>query len=136
MGVKVTERSALVEVVASSQQFMAHAGLVFVRELAARVGVGELLDRRVTVKERRRGYRPSQAILGLCETLIAGGECLETLRCCAAIRRRSFCVVTGCRSRRRRAGSCAASVSVISASSTGHSTRCSRVCIRCLNGRR
>jgi len=79
LGVKVTERSALVEVVASSQQFMAHAGLVFVRELAARVGVGELLDRRVTVKERRRGYRPSQAILGLCETLIAGGECLDDI---------------------------------------------------------
>src|SRR6266536_2576573 len=74
--VKVTERSALVRVAASSQQITAHAGLVLVRELAARLGVGELLDR-VTVKKRRRGYSPAQAILGLCETLIAGGECLD-----------------------------------------------------------
>ena len=76
MRVKVTERSALVRVAASSQQITAHAGLVLVRELAARLGVGELLDC-VTVKKRRRGYSPAQVILGLCEALIAGGECLD-----------------------------------------------------------
>jgi hypothetical protein len=74
--VKVTERSALVQVVASSQQITAHAGLVLVRELAGRLGVAELLDR-VTVKKRQRGYSPAQAVLALCETLIAGGECLD-----------------------------------------------------------
>jgi hypothetical protein len=74
--VKVTERSALVLVAASKQQLTSHAGLVLVRELASRLGVGELLDG-VTVKKRNRGYSPSQAILGLCETLIAGGECLD-----------------------------------------------------------
>jgi DDE family transposase len=74
--VKVTERSAMVRVAASSQQLTSQAGLVLVRELAGRLGVGELLDR-VTVKKRSRGYSPSQAILGLCETLIAGGECLD-----------------------------------------------------------
>ena len=63
-------------IAASSQQITAHAGLVLVRELAARLGVGELLDC-VTVKKRRRGYSPAQAILALCETLIAGGECLD-----------------------------------------------------------
>ena len=76
MKVKVTERSALVQVAVSSQLMTAHAGLVLVRELAGRLGVAELLDR-VTVKKRRRGYSPAQAILGLCETLIAGGECLD-----------------------------------------------------------
>ena len=76
MKVKVTERSALVEVAASSQQITSHAGLVLVRELAGRLGVGEFLDR-VAVKKRRRGFSPSQAILGLCEALIAGGECLD-----------------------------------------------------------
>jgi hypothetical protein len=76
--VKVTERSALVQVAASSQQITAHAGLVLVRELVGRLGVGELLDR-VAVKKRRRGYSPAQAILGLCETLIAGGECLDDI---------------------------------------------------------
>jgi hypothetical protein len=74
--VTVTERSALVQVAASTQQLRSHAGLVLVRELAGRLGVGELLDR-VTVKRRSRGYSPAQAILGLCETLIAGGECLD-----------------------------------------------------------
>ncbi len=78
MKVKITERSALVRVAASSQQITAHAGLLLVRELAARLGVGELLDR-ITVKKRRRGYSPAQAILGLCETLIAGGECLDDI---------------------------------------------------------
>ncbi len=54
----------------------AHAGLVLVRALSERLGVAELLDR-VTVKQRRRGYTPAQAMLALCETLIAGGECLD-----------------------------------------------------------
>jgi hypothetical protein len=84
--VKVTEQSALVQVAASTQQITAHAGLVLVRELARRFGVGELLDR-VSVKKRNRGYSASQAILGLCETLIAGGECLDDvalLRCDSA----------------------------------------------------
>ena len=76
MKVKLTERSALVRVAASGQQITAHAGLVLVRELAGRLGLGELLDR-VTVKKRRRGYSPAQAILALVETLIAGGECLD-----------------------------------------------------------
>lgn len=74
--VKVTERSALVRVAASTQRLTSHAGLVLVRELAGQLGVGELLDR-VTVKKRSRGYSSAQAILGLCETLIAGGECLD-----------------------------------------------------------
>ena len=66
----------MVRVAASTQLLTSHAGLVLVRELAGRLGVGELLDR-VTVKKRGHGYSPSQAILGLCETLIAGGECLD-----------------------------------------------------------
>jgi Transposase DDE domain group 1 len=76
--VKVTERSALVRVAASTQQLTSYAGLVLVRELAGRLGVHELLDR-VSVKKRQCGYSPAQAILGLCETLIAGGECLDDI---------------------------------------------------------
>ncbi len=76
MKVKVTERSALVQVAASTQQLTAHAGLVLVRELADRLGLRELLGH-VTVKRRQRGYSPAQAILGLCELLIAGGDCLD-----------------------------------------------------------
>jgi Transposase DDE domain group 1 len=74
--VKVTGRSALVEVAASTQLITSYSGLVLVRELAERLGLPVLLDR-ITVKKRRRGYSPSEAILALCETLIAGGECLD-----------------------------------------------------------
>jgi hypothetical protein len=74
--VKLAGRSALVQIAASSQQMTAHAGLVLVRELAASLGIAELLDQ-VTVKKRARGYSPGQQVLALCETLIAGGECLD-----------------------------------------------------------
>jgi DDE family transposase len=74
--VKLARRSALVQVAASSQQLTAHAGLVLVRELAERLGLRELLDT-ITVKKRRRGYSPGEAILALCEVLIAGGDCLD-----------------------------------------------------------
>jgi hypothetical protein len=74
--VKLAGRSALVEVAPSSQQMTAHAGLVLVRELTGVLGVAELLDQ-VTVKKRARGYSPAQQALALCETLIAGGECLD-----------------------------------------------------------
>ncbi|MFN2629841.1 MAG: transposase, partial [Gaiellaceae bacterium] len=75
---KVIEQSALVQVAASTQQLTSHAGLVLVRELAGRLGVGELLNR-VAVKKRGRGYTPAQAILGLSKTLLVGGECLDDL---------------------------------------------------------
>jgi hypothetical protein len=74
--VTLTERSALVRVAASSQQITAHAGLLLVRELWDRLGVAALLEA-VTVKKRSRGYSPAQQVLALCETLIAGGECLD-----------------------------------------------------------
>ena len=63
---KLAGRSALVQIVASSQQMTAHAGLVLVRELAGALGVAELLDQ-VTVKKRARGYSPAQQLLALCE---------------------------------------------------------------------
>jgi len=70
--VTVTGRSALVRVEASSQQITAHARLVLVRELADRLRLSELLDA-ITVKKRAaRGSSPAQAMLALCETLIAG----------------------------------------------------------------
>jgi Transposase DDE domain group 1 len=73
---KVAGRPALVQVAPSTQQITAHAGLVLIRELAARLGLSETLDQ-ITVKKRSRGYSPAQSILAVCETLIAGGECLD-----------------------------------------------------------
>ena len=76
MKVKLAGQSALVQIVASSQRLTAHAGLVLVRELADALAVSELLDQ-VTVKKRHRGFSPAQQALALCETLIAGGDCLD-----------------------------------------------------------
>ena len=66
----------MVQIAPSSQQITAQAGLVLVRELAERLGLPALLDE-ITVKKRKRGYSAGQLALALCETLIAGGECLE-----------------------------------------------------------
>jgi hypothetical protein len=74
--VKLAGRSALVQIAPSTQAITAQAGLVLVRELTFALGAAELLDQ-VTVKKRRRGYSPAQQLLALCETLIAGGECLD-----------------------------------------------------------
>ena len=76
MKVKVAGESALVEVACSTQRITAHAGLVLIHQLWGALGVSRLLDE-ITIKKRRRGYSPAQAILALCETLIAGGECLD-----------------------------------------------------------
>jgi len=74
--VKLAGRSALVLIAPSTQQLTAHAGLVLIRELAAALDVAGLLDE-ITVKKRARGYSSSDQALALCETLIAGGECLD-----------------------------------------------------------
>lgn len=76
MKVKLSAGPARVEVRRSSQEITGHAGLVLVRELAAQLGVQELLDR-LTVKRRRRGFSPAQAATAIVETLAAGGDCLE-----------------------------------------------------------
>jgi hypothetical protein len=44
--------------------------LVLVRALAERLGLPALLEE-ITIKQQERGYSPAQAILGLCETLVA-----------------------------------------------------------------
>jgi hypothetical protein len=115
--VKVTERPALVEIAPSSQQMTAHAGLVLVRELAARLALPELLDT-ISVKKRRRGYSPAQQVLALCETLIAGGECLDDAALLRADSAQELLRGHAVPTRRRSDASSPASASATSASST------------------
>jgi hypothetical protein len=56
-----------------------HAGLVLLRDFADRLGVAELLDEEIHVKQRERGHRESEAVLSLSHNLIAGGQCLLDL---------------------------------------------------------
>jgi len=56
-----------------------HAGLVLLQDFVEGLGVGELLDEELKVKQRERGHQESEAVLGLSYNLIAGGGCLLDL---------------------------------------------------------
>src|SRR6266568_3559861 len=53
-----------------------HAGLVLLDEFADVLGVAQVLDDELQVKQRERGYPESQAVLSLVHNLIIGGSCL------------------------------------------------------------
>jgi hypothetical protein len=56
-----------------------HAGIILIKEMVDRLGIAELIDRELKVKERERGYPESESILALCWNLILGGEHLSDL---------------------------------------------------------
>lgn len=56
-----------------------HAGIVLIKEFTDRLGIALMLDSHLAVKERERGYTESESILGLCWSLILGGDCLDDL---------------------------------------------------------
>lgn len=61
------------------EQLTSHAGVVLVHELAQQLGVEQLLDAELAVKQRERGYSEGQAISALVYNLLLGGECLSDL---------------------------------------------------------
>jgi hypothetical protein len=54
-------------------------GGILLDEFIRRLGLAELIDQTVKVKTRERGYKESEAILGLAASMITGGECLDDL---------------------------------------------------------
>lgn len=56
-----------------------NAGVVLLRDFVERIGLAELLDKEVVVKERERGYPESENILSLCWNSILGGSSLRDL---------------------------------------------------------
>ena len=56
-----------------------HAGVVLIKEMVDRLGIAELIDQEIEVKQRERGYSESESILALCWNLILGGEHLSDL---------------------------------------------------------
>ena len=54
-------------------------GGILLDEFISRLGLAELINQKVKVKTRERGYRESEAILGLAAGMITGGECLDDL---------------------------------------------------------
>ena len=51
-----------------------HAGLVLLDEFADALGVAQVLDAELRVKQRERGYPESQAVLSLVHNLLVGGS--------------------------------------------------------------
>jgi hypothetical protein len=56
-----------------------HAGLALLADFAQQLGVAQVLDDELHVKQRERGYRESEAVLSLSHNLISGGSCLLDL---------------------------------------------------------
>jgi len=54
-------------------------GGILLDEFIHRLGLPGLIDRKVKVKARERGYKESEAILGLAASMITGGERLDDL---------------------------------------------------------
>src|SRR5262245_56405593 len=61
------------------EQLTSHAGVVLVHELARLLGVEQIVDEEVHVKQRERGYPEGQAVGGLIYNLLLGGDCLSDL---------------------------------------------------------
>src|SRR5262245_37407017 len=57
----------------------AHAGIVLLQDFVERIELPELIDRRLCLKDRERGYPESENILALCWNLIVGGDSLRDL---------------------------------------------------------
>jgi len=57
----------------------AHAGIALLQDFVERIELPELIDRRLCLKRRQRGYPESENILALCWNLILGGDSLRDL---------------------------------------------------------
>jgi len=58
----------------------AQAGVVLLQDFVTRMKLPELIDARLSLKERERGYPESQNLLALCWNLILGGDSLRDLQ--------------------------------------------------------
>lgn len=61
------------------QTLTGKAGAVLLREFVAQIGLPELIDAELHLKQRERGYPESENVLSLCWNAILGGSCLLDL---------------------------------------------------------
>jgi hypothetical protein len=66
-------------VISREDCFTSHAGMLLVKEFADLLGLADLLNQQLKVKQRRRGYSEAEAILGLVYNTLVGGDCLSDL---------------------------------------------------------
>lgn len=68
-----------VTVSTTDRQITAHAGAVLLREAARAVGLGEAVEEHLHLKKRARGLSEAEFVLGLCEAVALGADCLDDL---------------------------------------------------------
>lgn len=56
-----------------------YAGMSLLQGFIEQLGVADVLDSELKVKQRERGYRESESVLGLVHNLVLGGACLSDL---------------------------------------------------------
>jgi DDE family transposase len=66
-------------VISREDCFTSHAGMLLVKEFADHLGVADLLNQELKVKQRHRGYSEAEAVLGLVYNTVIGGDCLSDL---------------------------------------------------------
>lgn len=79
MNINVIGAAANFKIGFAETTLSSHAGAVLLQDLITRLGVAQTLDGEIAVKERARGYRVSEGILGLAFNLMLGGDCLDDL---------------------------------------------------------
>lgn len=79
MNTRVIGKAYKFNVCFRDQTFTGKAGAVLLREFVAHLGLPELIDAELQLKQRARGYPESENILSLCWNAILGGNCLLDL---------------------------------------------------------
>jgi len=66
-------------VISREDCFTSHAGMLLVKGFADELGVADILNQELKVKQRHRGYSEAEAVLGLVYNTVIGGDCLSDL---------------------------------------------------------
>lgn len=72
-------QAANFKIAAREATLASHSGAVLLKDFCDRLGVAEILEAEVAVKERERGFSDSAALLGLTWNLLLGGDSLFDL---------------------------------------------------------
>lgn len=76
---KVNTAKRVKFILEQDETLVSHGGGLLIDEFIHRLGLAQMIDSTVKVKKRERGYRESEAILGLAVSVITGGVCLDDL---------------------------------------------------------
>ena len=79
MNTTILGRASKFNICVREMSLTAHAGIVLLQDFVERIELPELIDRRLRLKDRERGYPESENLMALCLNLILGGDSLRDL---------------------------------------------------------